>query len=92
MLFRSEDEQEQLGSLVYELMEDEVPCSGIRLRIGSENPLKPMQSCSLVAAPYHQAGIAVGSVGVLGPTRMSYEQAIAAVEAAAQYLSEAFPA
>ena len=87
LLHLLEDEQEQLWSVVCELMEENT--TGIRLRIGSENMLESMRSCSLVAAPYHQDGVAVGSVGVLGPTRMLYEETIAAVEAASSYLSEA---
>jgi len=87
LLHLLEDEQDQLWSVVCELMEEETS-RNIRLRIGSENPLEPMRSCSLVTAPYHQEGVAVGSVGVLGPTRMIYEQAIAAVGAASDYLSQ----
>jgi heat-inducible transcriptional repressor len=89
LLHLLEDEQDQLWAVVCELMEEEETNMGIRLRIGSENPLEPMRSCSLVTAPYHQEGIPVGSVGVLGPTRMIYEQAIAAVGAASHYLSQA---
>jgi len=87
LLHLLEDEQEQLWAVVCELMEEETSRS-IRLRIGSENPLEPMRSCSLVTAPYHQEGVPVGSVGVLGPTRMIYEQAIAAVGAASHSISQ----
>ena len=44
---------------------------------------------TLVSAPYRRDNIPVGSVGILDPTRMMYENAIAVVEAAADYLSEA---
>ncbi|MFZ4665460.1 MAG: heat-inducible transcriptional repressor HrcA [Prochlorotrichaceae cyanobacterium] len=88
LLHLLEDEQEQLWSVVCALMEENTSASGIRLRIGSENLLESMRSCSLVAAPYHQEGVPVGSVGVLGPTRMLYEETIAAVGAASHYLSE----
>ncbi len=60
----------------------------VQVWIGSENPLEPMQGCALVSAPYHRGGQAVGSISVLGPTRMVYENAIAIVEAAARYLSD----
>ncbi len=61
----------------------------LRIWIGAENPVEPMQSCALVTAPYGQSPGPVGSLGVLGPTRMLYENAIAAVEAAANYLTDA---
>ncbi|NJL90066.1 MAG: heat-inducible transcriptional repressor HrcA [Coleofasciculaceae cyanobacterium SM2_1_6] len=59
----------------------------VKVVIGAENPLEPMRSYTLIAAPYQQGTINVGSVGVLGPTRMLYEKAIALVEATADYLS-----
>jgi heat-inducible transcriptional repressor len=64
--------------------------SKVRLHIGTENPLEPMQSCSLVAAAYRKGDRPIGSVGLIGPTRLDYERAIAAVEATAEYLSRAF--
>ena len=49
-----------------------------------------MQTCSLVSANYYQDNIPIGSVGIIGPTRMLYENAIALVETTADYLSDAF--
>jgi heat-inducible transcriptional repressor len=61
----------------------------IAIRIGAENPLKPMQTCTLISTNYHQDSIPVGSVGVLGPKRMLYENAIALVQSSASYISTA---
>lgn len=61
----------------------------LRIWIGAENPVEPMRSCALVTTMYGNAPGPVGSLGVLGPTRMLYENAIAAVEAAANYLTDA---
>jgi len=61
----------------------------LRIWIGAENPVAPMQSCALVTSTYGSAPGPVGSLGVLGPTRMLYENAVAAVEAAANYLTDA---
>ncbi len=61
----------------------------IAIRIGAENPLKPMQACTLISTNYHQDSIPVGSLGLLGPKRMLYEDAIALVESAAGYISAA---
>jgi heat-inducible transcriptional repressor len=59
---------------------DSVARSGrIRVYIGHENPAREMAEVSLVLAPYGQPGRAVGVVGVLGPTRMAYPQAIGTV-------------
>jgi heat-inducible transcriptional repressor len=67
----------------------EKPQSKIEIRIGAENPLKPMQICTLISTNYHQDSIPVGSVGLLGPKRMLYEDSIALVESAAEYISAA---
>jgi heat-inducible transcriptional repressor len=61
----------------------------VTVRIGAENPLEPIRTCTLVSATYQRGSVPVGSVGMLGPTRMVYENAIALVEATADYLSEA---
>ena len=63
--------------------------SKIEIRIGTENPLKPMQICTLISTNYHQDSIPVGSVGLLGPKRMLYEDSIALVKSAAEYISAA---
>jgi heat-inducible transcriptional repressor len=56
--------------------------------IGHENTSAEMQEVSLVIAPYGNVGQAVGAVGVLGPTRMPYAQAIASVEFVSELMSE----
>jgi heat-inducible transcriptional repressor len=86
-----EEEQDQLWRLIFEEPEaDEVGKPRVMVRIGSENPLEPIRTCTLISATYRRGSIPVGSVGVLGPTRLNYESAIAVVSAAADYLSEAF--
>lgn len=82
-----EAEQDQLLSLIFESAEFDTG-RRVMVRIGSENPLEPIRSCTLVSATYQRGSVPVGSVGMLGPTRMVYENAIAIVEAAANYLSE----
>jgi heat-inducible transcriptional repressor len=52
---------------------------GVRVYIGSENRPDEMADVSLVLAPYGRPGAAVGFVGVLGPTRLRYPQAIGTV-------------
>lgn len=83
-----EEHQEQLSPLIFEASEDPLPGSRVTVRIGAENPLEPIRTCALVSSTYYRGLMPVGSVTVLGPTRMVYETAIAAVEAGANYLSE----
>ena len=52
---------------------------GLQVAIGSETGMAPLAECSIVVAPYEVEGEPVGTVGVLGPTRMDYAQALAAV-------------
>jgi len=85
-----EEEQDQLWPLIFEEPEAEEKAGRrVTIRIGSENSLAPIRTCTLISSTYRRGALAVGSVGVLGPTRMDYETAIAVVEAAADYLSEA---
>ena len=48
--------------------------------------LEPLADCSLVVAPYEVEGEPAGTIGVLGPTRMNYPQALAAVAVVSQRL------
>jgi heat-inducible transcriptional repressor len=84
-----EDEQDQLLPLIFEPSAIEQPGKRVSIWIGSENPLEPIRTCTLISSTYCKGLVPVGSVGVLGPTRMMYENAIALVGAAADYLSEA---
>jgi heat-inducible transcriptional repressor len=62
-----------------ELVDSVAGANRIRVVIGAENPLAEMHGVSLVLAPYGRPGRALGVVGVLGPTRMSYPNAIGTV-------------
>jgi heat-inducible transcriptional repressor len=86
-----EEEQDQLWRLIFEANEpEEIGKPRVTVRIGAENPLEPIRTCTLISSTYRRGAIPLGSVGVLGPTRLDYENAIAVVAAAAEYLSEAF--
>ncbi|MCJ8283740.1 MAG: heat-inducible transcriptional repressor HrcA [Rivularia sp. ALOHA_DT_140] len=85
-----EQEQEQLWHLIFDETElEQIDKPQVTVRIGSENTLEPIRTCTLISSTYHRDSIPVGRVGVLGPTRLNYENAIALVGAAAEYLSEA---
>jgi heat-inducible transcriptional repressor len=68
-------------SLVRDLIDQ-----GVTVRIGAENQLEDLRECSVVLARYSVEGQAAGTVGVLGPTRMDYPRAIAAVAAVSRRL------
>ena len=91
LLYLLEEEQKQLLPLIFTVSEaDDDKKKKVKIKIGSENPLEPMQTCTLVSANYYSDETPVGSVGVIGPTRMLYDHTIALVESTADYLSEAF--
>jgi heat-inducible transcriptional repressor len=91
LLHLLESEQDKVSSSIFDPTRDPAgdSRSQVAIRIGSENPLKPMQACTLISANYHQDSIPVGSVGLLGPTRMLYEDSIALVKSAAEYITAA---
>ena len=60
---------------------------GLSVAIGSETGMAPLAECSVVVAPYQVDGETVGSVGLLGPTRMDYSKALAAVYTVSRRLS-----
>jgi heat-inducible transcriptional repressor len=59
---------------------------GITVSIGTELGVQPLAECSIVVAPYVIEGEPLGTVGVLGPTRMNYPQAMAAVAVVSERL------
>lgn len=61
---------------------------GLDVAIGSETGVEPLARCALVVAPYETEGNRVGTIGVLGPTRMNYPQALAAVAVVSDRLSD----
>lgn len=62
---------------------------GVQIYIGGESGIAPLDECSVVTAPYEVNGQVVGSVGVIGPTRMAYERVIPIVDITAKLLSSA---
>jgi heat-inducible transcriptional repressor len=62
---------------------------GLSVSIGTEHGVASLADCSIVVAPYRVEGEPSGTVGVLGPTRMRYEQALAAVAVVSKRLGKA---
>jgi heat-inducible transcriptional repressor len=83
-VFSALENRSWLGELI-----ETVAASGqVRVFIGAENQPADMREVSLVLAPYGHVGRAVGLVGVLGPTRMSYPHAIGTVQFVSGLMNE----
>lgn len=62
---------------------------GVQIFIGGESGMATLDECSVITAPYEVDGQVVGTVGVIGPTRMAYERVIPIVDITAKLLSSA---
>ena len=83
-VFAALENRAYLGQLL-----DRVAGTGaVQVFIGAENAPEEMREVSLVLAPYGEPGRAVGVVGVLGPTRMAYRQAIGTVRFGSTLMNE----
>jgi heat-inducible transcriptional repressor len=71
------------------LLDTSIGAHGVQIYIGGESQLVPMDEMSLVVAPYTVDGQVVGTLGVVGPTRMAYERVIPIVDITAKLLSSA---
>lgn len=63
---------------------------GVIVTIGGENDEASMKDCSLITASYHVDGKLVGKIGVIGPTRMKYDEVTSIMEYLTNNLSETF--
>ncbi len=79
---------EQKASLA-RLLDASSEGEGVQIFIGGESSLVPIEELSVVAAPYEIDGRVVGTLGVIGPTRMAYERVIPIVDITAKLLSTA---
>lgn len=79
---------EQKTSLM-QLLDVSSKATGVQIFIGGESQLVPMDEMSVVTAPYEANGKIVGTLGVIGPTRMAYERVIPIVDITAKLLSNA---
>ena len=74
---------------ILQLLERTLQAPGVRIFIGEETGLAPLDGVSVVTAPYMAGGQVLGVLGVIGPTRMAYERIIPVVQAAADALGAA---
>lgn len=72
-----------------QLLDVSSKATGVQIFIGGESQLVPLDEMSVVTAPYEVNGKIVGTLGVIGPTRMAYERVIPIVDITAKLLSNA---
>ena len=72
-----------------QLLDNSQRAEGIQIFIGGESGYLPLDECSMITAPYEADGQVVGTLGVIGPTRMAYERVIPIVDVTAKLLSNA---
>ncbi|XGA71820.1 heat-inducible transcriptional repressor HrcA [Chitinibacter sp. SCUT-21] len=72
-----------------QLLEQGHHAQGVQIYIGGESGLAPLDQCSVITAPYQVNGEVVGTLGVIGPTRMAYERVIPIVDITAKLLGSA---
>lgn len=77
---------------ILQLLERCISAQGVRIFIGEETGMAPLDGCTVISAPYAANGRVLGVLGVIGPTRMAYERVIPMVQATATVLSEALSA
>lgn len=72
-----------------QLLDNSQKAEGVQIFIGGESGYSPLDECSMVTSPYKVDGQVVGTLGVIGPTRMAYERVIPIVDITAKLLSNA---
>jgi heat-inducible transcriptional repressor len=82
-VLRTLEQQYVVVSLVRDILD-----RGLTVAIGAEHGVEPLAACSVVVSPVMVEGEQVGTIGVLGPTRMDYPQALATVEVVSDRLAK----
>jgi heat-inducible transcriptional repressor len=79
-------------SSLMQLLDNSQHATGIQIFIGGESGYLALDECSMITASYEAEGQVVGTLGVIGPTRMAYERVIPIVDVTAKLLSNALNA
>jgi heat-inducible transcriptional repressor len=74
---------------LFQLLDISSRAEGVQVFIGGESELVPMEDMAVITAPYSVDGRIVGTLGVIGPTRMAYERVIPIVDITSKLLSSA---
>ena len=74
---------------IMRLLDVSSQAAGVRIYIGGESQIVPFEELSVVSAPYEVDGQIVGTLGVIGPTRMAYDRMIQIVDITSKLVSNA---
>ncbi|BDT65947.1 heat-inducible transcription repressor HrcA [Comamonadaceae bacterium OS-1] len=74
---------------IMRLLDISSQAEGVRIYIGGESQVVPFEELSIVSAPYEVDGQIVGTLGVIGPTRMAYDRMIQIVDITSKLVSNA---
>jgi len=83
-LFRTFEEK----TILLKILDKALEHKGLQIFIGSENELQEMEDCSFILSSYSQDKNALGALGVMGPTRMNYNDIVPIVDYIAKLLSD----
>ena len=83
------EEKKQLVELLKESMEDS-ESTGLQVYIGNETPLQTMKDCSVVTATYELGDGMKGTIGIVGPKRMDYENVVDSLKTLKEQLDNVF--
>ena len=72
-----------------DLLDRSMKAEGVSVFIGEESGYSALGECSVIASPYEIDGKVLGTLGVVGPTRMAYDEVISVVDITAKLLSQA---
>lgn len=78
------DEKEK----IFKILNDKNASESIGVHIGTENDIQQIKDCSLVTATYSIGNVVLGTIGVIGPTRMEYAKVISSMNFLKRKLNE----
>lgn len=79
------DTKDLLGKVLSDMSQSN---DSIAIHIGKENKVEEMKDCSLVTTTYSMGNIVIGTIGIIGPTRMEYSKVLAAMSYMKKKISE----
>ena len=88
-LINAFEEKQQLTDLVTQTLENE-DNKGIQVYIGQETPIQSMKDCSVVTATYELGEGLQGTIGIIGPKRMDYENVLKTLKTLTEQLDEIY--
>lgn len=89
-LIHTFEEKKQLTSLIQKTFEEDEDNHAIQVYIGNESPVQSMRDCSVVTATYDLGKGMKGTIGIIGPKRMDYENVVDTLKTLKTQLDQIF--